>query len=347
MKTSFSNRELPHVWLNLTDAELDGLRSGRGSNFAFHGPELVSYQTTVARIYRKGAARLVLIDSNRFSPSTGKQLGYLSRALRPVDLTVSLDFGRRGQSLRFSPLEMWEAAKAEAKDYAQQASEARGRGPFLLSLASDAVAKAEKIRTFFKLRNKPFAPDLSTLAEQMKEETKKAAVRAALLAEKRAAYVAKHGPELLNLWRTHQEMHPRWLAISDGAKKIGAGFTYAALITSPDFAGTSALRLSVDGSRVETSQGAQVLVRTVRFLWAFCRHAKATGAALDSETLARFPRLDNYRADSIDAGGNLSAGCHRIPFAEVENIARALNLPPFDGAPAEAPTIPESAEVLA
>lgn len=108
--------------------------------------------------------------------------------------------------------------------------------------------------------------------------------------------------------------------------------------------GAALLRLSEDGERVETSKGAQVLVRTVKFLWAYCRTAKATQTPVPAETLARFPRLDHYTANQITEAGDLRAGCHYIPFAEIEYIAQKLHLPPFNGAPAEAPAIPAASE---
>ncbi len=348
MKTHFNNRELAHVYLNQTDAELDSGRDGYGSNFRFTGPALYSYATQIAHIYRnKDGARLVLIDSHSFSNSTQKQKGGLWRGMRPGDLQISARFGQRGQSLRLDPKEIFEACKAECADYATQASKARGRAPFLLDCARLSVAKSEQVRAFFKLRNKPFAPDLSKLAEKCKAEAARASELEKKREDKRARFGATYGARLLALWRLHAEGSEEAGAIRELGAKLGfRSVSFSPLISSPELAGTAALRLSVERDRVETSQGAQVLVRTVRFLWAFCRNAKATQTPVDRETLARFPRLDNYSANAIDAGGNLTAGCHKIPFAEIEGIARELGLPPFNGEPAEAPTIPAE-EVLA
>ncbi len=317
---------------------------GRGSSFGFTGPELNSYATTIARIYMHKGARLVLMDSASFSPSTAKHQSYLRRALRECDANVSVEFGRRGQSLRFTPKQIWEALIAECQDYATQASKARGRAPFLLDCARGSVVKAEQVRKFFGMRNKPFAPDLSKLVEYAKGEAVKRADMEARKEKARAKALQTFAPRMLILWRAHGEGSFEWQQLRDAMTVSGnSGLNVGALISTPEFAGTAALRLNADRSRVETSQHAQVLVRTVSFLWAFCRNAKAKGEAVDTQTVARFPRLDNYNANAIDAGGNLTAGCHRIPFAEIEGIARALGLPPFNGQPAEAPTIPDAA----
>ncbi len=335
-------RELAHIYVNQTNEELDRCRSGRASNFSFIGPALFSYQTEIARIFRRAdGKRLVLMDSASFSNSTAKQQSRIRCAVRAADVNVSLPFGRRGQSLNHAPKFLWEVAIRECQDFAEQASKARGRAPYWLECANRSIATAEAVRQFFKLRNKPFAPDLSQLVAYAKHQAANRAEiekRAAARKEKARTVLA---PRMLALWRAGLEGTAEMTAVREAMRKAGLhGLSVSGLISTPEFTASAALRLNAERDRVETSQGAQVLVRTVRFLWAFCRSAKAAGVAVDAETVARFPRLDNYAAQSIDAGGNLVAGCHRIPFGEVEGIARELGLPPFDGSPAEAPTIP-------
>ncbi len=343
-----NRKNLAHIWANQTDAELSRGRSVQASAARFEGPAFWHHATVIARIYQRNGARLVLLDSARFSATTSQVQASLRSAMRDSDVNISAEFGRRGQSLQLSGLEIWEACKAECAEYIEQASKARARAPFLIDCARDAVTKAESVRAFFGLRNKPFAPDLSELVAHAKHQAARVADLAAKAEARKAKARATYGPELMALWRAHGERDLKWSHLSEAMKRAGcSSFPVAPFVFSPGFDGNAALRLSVDGSRVETSQHAQVLTRTVRFLWAFCRHAKAMAEPVAAEVVARFPRLDNYNASSIDAGGNLTAGCHRIPFAEVEGIARELGLPPFDGTPAEAPTIPESAEVLA
>jgi hypothetical protein len=341
VKTCFNNAELAHVWLNLTDAELDGGREGRGSSFSFRGRELCSYATAIARIYPRNGRRLVLIDGSSFSNSTSKHQNYLRRALRDSDVNISLDFGRRGQALIFTPKQIWEACIAECQEYATQASKARGRAPYLLGLARSAVVKAESVRVFFGLRNKPFAPDMSKLIEYAKDEAAKRAEIEAAKQKRIAKFMKEEAPRMLTLWRERQEGCIAWDEIKEHGRALGVySLPMGSLLSTPEFQGTAALRLSEDGSRVETSQGAQVLVRTVKFLWAFCMDAKRNALAVSPDLIARFPRLDNYSVNAIDAGGNLTAGCHHIPFAEVQEIARALKLPPFNGELPQAPSIP-------
>lgn len=348
MKTVFNNRQLPHVWVNQTDAELDGLRSGRGSSFSFVGPQIDSYATTIARIYRHKGARLVLMDSASFSNSTSKHQNYIRNAMRGSDTLLSLSFGRRNQSLRFTPKELWEAAIAECQDFAAQSAKARGRAPYWLQCAEQSIRKTETIRQFFKLRNKPFSPDLSALVAHAKAQDEIRATIAAKALEKERARQAreeqlsiKFAPVMLAMWREHKEQAPEFRALQDEAKASGLpSIRVSHLLRDGAFQGNCALRLSLDRERVETNKGAQVLVRTVRFLWAFCSEARRLMESVDAATVARFPRLDHYNVSAIDCGGNVSAGCHEITFQEVQYIAKELGLPPFNGQPEEAPTIP-------
>ncbi len=355
MKTVFQNREIAHVWANQTDDELAAGREGRSNSMSFRGPEFRSYQTAIARVYVQKGRRAVLLDASSFSVTTSAHQSHVRQAIGDGVPVWRIRFGKRGQSLNFTAKELWAHACEEVRMHTENAANARGRAPYHLALAQGAVNQAEEIRQFFGLRNKPFAPDLSKLVAHAKDQTRinaemeKNRERLHLeQVEKQKAYTAKNGPRMLALWRAHDEDMPEWRNILEGAQKLGLrGCMSPDLISTPDFQATAALRLSIHRDRVETSQGAQVLVRTVSFLWAFCRTAKAKGEAVAPDVIARFPRLDNYNASAIDARGNLTAGCHRIPFAEIEYIARELGLPPFDGSPAEVPSIPQNEEVLA
>lgn len=85
------------------------------------------------------------------------------------------------------------------------------------------------------------------------------------------------------------------------------------------------LRLSADGRRVETSQGAEVPARVCSLMWHLIGEQRAANAARE------FPRgsvtLGHFSLDSIDAEGNVRAGCHFIPYSELANVAARLSFP--------------------
>lgn len=85
------------------------------------------------------------------------------------------------------------------------------------------------------------------------------------------------------------------------------------------------LRLSSDRATIETDQGADVPASVAPALW---RLVKACNRRGNGQTFPHGagPRLGFFRLDSIDAAGNIRAGCHRIAFDELCRMARTLGL---------------------
>lgn len=84
-------------------------------------------------------------------------------------------------------------------------------------------------------------------------------------------------------------------------------------------------RLRLVGDKVETSQGADVPASVCPNLWQMVSAAKAEGRGYDWGAHGdNGPRLGVYRLTSVSATGDIIAGCHHIPYAELERIARAL-----------------------
>lgn len=88
------------------------------------------------------------------------------------------------------------------------------------------------------------------------------------------------------------------------------------------------LRLSADGQRVETSRGAEVPARVCPLVWRLVGEVRASGAP--REFAPGSVRLGHFSLDSIDAGGNVRAGCHFVPFAELADIASRLGYAPHN-----------------
>lgn len=378
MKHVFSSHsELAHVWANLSRAECTEGRNGRASNCSFSGEAFVSWGTVIARHYWHAGRRCVVINSRAYSSSTRKHHSHVRRALsdsngprfeQPVP-------GGYGQQWEPDPRVIHAGCVASALDSYSKSTHARVNRVWLFNAAVETLAKANEATAFFGLRFKPFAlateaQQLDTLlslgaqikrqtdAQRRKEEKAQRAREelARVRAELRAKVLAHFAPQALANWRAHVSTdtvngsRPQRSASEQLGQHISEGDLLDFAVSGQDRRGVlgqgrpAALRLSEDGSRVETSRSAQVLVRTVRFLWAFCATAKATQTPVPADTLARFPRLTHYTCDEIDAQGNVRAGCHFIAFVEIEGIARQLGLPPFNGQPAEAPAIPAASE---
>lgn len=84
------------------------------------------------------------------------------------------------------------------------------------------------------------------------------------------------------------------------------------------------LRLSADKTTVETSRGATVPVqhakRVLRVVQLF------QGRRAEYIRGDRSMHLGHYTVDKIAADGTLYAGCHVIPYSEIERIAGQLDL---------------------
>lgn len=83
------------------------------------------------------------------------------------------------------------------------------------------------------------------------------------------------------------------------------------------------LRLSRDGSTIETSRGADVPVSVAPMVW------RAVNAARDAGETVTFPResaprLGHFTLDRIETNGDIVAGCHVIRYAELYGIAKTL-----------------------
>lgn len=95
------------------------------------------------------------------------------------------------------------------------------------------------------------------------------------------------------------------------------------------------LRLSKDGTRIETSSGAQVLVRFAPLVWRLvidCMNAAGRFAECSHVDFPDFS-FENYRGLTVfrdgaapTSLGAISVGCHQISFSELIPIARQLGL---------------------
>jgi hypothetical protein len=78
MKKVFSPASMvAHVWAQQDQSE--GRNAGR--TFWFDGPTIYSYRTPIARFVQGRSGPVVLIGAERYSPSTGKQLYHVARAV--------------------------------------------------------------------------------------------------------------------------------------------------------------------------------------------------------------------------------------------------------------------------
>jgi hypothetical protein len=89
--------------------------------------------------------------------------------------------------------------------------------------------------------------------------------------------------------------------------------------------GISGVLLRVSGDQIESSLGARIPLEHAPRIWKLIQACRSTG-----RTYAKNGHTEHagpYAIDSVSAEGELRAGCHTIPYAELELLARTLGLP--------------------
>jgi hypothetical protein len=165
------------------------------------------------------------------------------------------------------------------------------------SLRQEVIAYAE----FFKLKlpKLPEVPNISAVQLRKMDERQK------WLEETRAERVAKKYARDFERWRNGESVTlPR-----------SRRWRYKSSIPTM-------LRLTADGQEVETSLGARVPVLHAKRALKFVRQVVASGQAYERN--GHTFHVGHYAVDRIEPNGELVAGCHRIPFAEIERIAPKL-----------------------
>ena len=106
-----------------------------------------------------------------------------------------------------------------------------------------------------------------------------------------------------------------------GADKRALGFSPRAIFVSR-YAYPCLLR--VRGDQIETSQGARIPLDHAPRIWRLVSACVSTGR--EYKRNGHTEHAGEYAIDSISAVGELRAGCHTISYAELQKLARSLQL---------------------
>lgn len=85
-----------------------------------------------------------------------------------------------------------------------------------------------------------------------------------------------------------------------------------------------ALRMSSDGSEVQTSHGARIPVSLTARLWRLVQSARMAGREIDGCAF----KIGDYVLRTVRPDGSIVVGCHDIAYSELEHIARLLEFVP-------------------
>ena len=276
---------------------------GRHFEIARWTPTLASER---ARMTQGVPAMCVLLTSEKRSISTSKHTTYVWRAIPSRAWVFAL------------PSSLWGDHKASLAYFETQALDALGRASRARVNAAWYTQQAETLLTSAERYALAFAVKW-TRADMTALQARAAKRVAAQAAEARKA--AKHRAEAEAARRARE-------ANDFAAWRAGEGqFVPASWRCAPD--GSAYLRLHED--ELQTSQGASVPLAHAVKAFRFVKLIRERGEGWTAN--GRSVRVGHFTVDSIDARGNMRAGCHLLTWSEIDRAAALAGV--RDAAPAD------------
>jgi hypothetical protein len=293
MRKPKNSAELFHYWASMA------MPQAKCGNVSYDGPVLYSYAEPIGLLLSNNR---VLISNRYFSVTTNSHqhaarvaTHHMRRCSAP-HITRYYNSETDLKLMHKANSDSWlrdaEYAVAELKNHPRRKKSIADR------LAS-IVSSYNSYREFFELDWKELTSEeisgiVNVRATERAEETKRAEERAAAeRAQKEKLQAAD-----LELWREH--------------------------ILTRNFVtfNKMALRLSQDGTEIETTRGARVPVSCATYLWRYATLCKRKNEAFIPDEVAQ---IGVYKLTGINSDGSLDIGCHHIPFDELELMAKKLN----------------------
>lgn len=362
MRHVFPTSEVFHLWAHQTQSYA---RNPSGNVF-FDGPTIYSYgrHFPVARIYERKGEKLVLLNSASRSVTTAKHQREAHQAVSHL----------RAMRCPFAPSEYNAKEKhtgnlayvqkeiGEHLDKSQRAMQARNvqwRQESAESLHQDALDYS----AFFGIRRKApdfpadafqaaldratriETPDLIRDAARIRANERKAALFNSKLAHYRDALLAhEQTGGKANAWRNGQISNvtgaPEWWADCPLPFRRALGNSRYGHWYGHTFAETL---LRVSGDHIETSKGARIPLEHAPRIWRLVQVCRASARAYEKN--GHTEHAGPYAIDSVNAQGDLKAGCHTILYGELELLARKLGfLNPLVMAAAETQALNDAGE---
>lgn len=293
-----NNSQIAHLWAHNTDET----KSRQGSSFYFDGLTIYSYgpHFPIARHVERKGRKAVLFTTKGYSMSTQRHMS-LARQAIPHDVVFNVE------SVTDKPDSAHYKAQYEVrlKGILDEASRSRSNKPHHIERALHVLNEANQCAEFFGWRWRLTA-DVDKLLAESKEQAEK---QKAKDKAERAKFDALHA-KALPYWRRHAKVPE---SIADPYQKLRHKMA--------DYSRVAWLRLSPDRQTVETSKGATVPASRVEVIWAQIQRA-IHGLPLIAANLS----IGDFHVDHIETNGDIKAGCHFIPYAESEYIAKELSL---------------------
>lgn len=293
-----NNGQVAHAWV------AQSRESGKGSNFYFNGATIYSYgghfpiATFTDRTTADGA-RIVLFTTRSYSVTTSKHIGYARNALHGLDVCVIECRYPENVGNPDNLTDMVERYKAALL----KAARARSYAELHLRDAETIRDHARTYAAAFGFSVPEFPElDAATLATVRERANKEAAKRKAEAKERERLRALDYAEKVAE-WRNGADANALALWQYSGE--------------------ATALRLSRDGKRVETSRGASVTIRTALALYRAIAGVRGETDETRIATVKSFPDVDGFQLRSIGADGSAVIGCHTLEWPEIAAFATA------------------------
>jgi hypothetical protein len=350
-KEVFDTGEIPHLWAHKVQANA---RNAQG-NLYFDGDTIYSYgghfpiaRHVVDNPTKKTPKSAVLFTTRSYSNTTSGHISAVRSSI-PRDLPVFHVYNP-ALSPRESLSCYVSAVEAHAKSASERKMETKRNEDVQKALASIAECKA--FCKFFALKLPTFAKLPKIDADKLKkqkdaQQAREDARNAKRLAEQErwaserkaesdawdASGVCQHTPRhaFHSKWECDRvreaeeweakrdEIIAAWRA-NDPNARLRDAYRLPVMLRVRTFGADEDVQHAV--AVVETSRGAQVPVSHALRGLRFVRAVVARGEAF--QTNGKTFHLGHYKIDRIDVDGTLTAGCHTIPYSEIERIAPEL-----------------------
>lgn len=313
----FNNSMVAHVWAQQTQ---ERGRNSRGSLY-FEGPTLYSYgpHFPIATITRtpKGAEFVAFnTDSASITTSSHQSLALGAVSGRRVIHTPNPE--RFNERHPLEPDDLERIAESFRERFAAALSAAGRARTYKAHHLEQAQRIAADARWLAEQFDYPaMAIDLPEDLEQAAEDARRQqaeADKARRERERERRDAMKHA---------EAERFKQWQA--------GEPVPFPNSWSPPD--GTALLTYRAEGDAIVTSKGASFPADHARRVWPILRRLRQeqqAGQDLHPRSPGKPLRLGHFAIDTLEPGGTIRAGCHRVKWDEVERIARVLDLEPIN-----------------
>lgn len=351
MRHVYPTTEIPHLWAHQTQ---DDARNPQG-NLYFRGATIYSYRDSwpLGHIHTKGrgkkAATLVLLNSDTYSSTTaGHQssvsyaANHMPRCACPYPCAGTAGYFRDEHEKNLVHFAAESAQRLAKAQRAMQVSTVQWYRESAETLHAYDIA----YRKFFGIRKHaplfPAAewaaasaraqaienPDPVRDAKRFKERERRVVRTAERLERLKAEYVtlqaqaAASVADGIEAWRAGGAMPnstikmPDHWTRADRRAVTGQRYGYYYMPVSIP------CMLRVSGEEIETSRGARIPLDHAPRIWRLVSACVSTGREYVRN--GHTEHAGNYAIDKVSADGTLRAGCHTIPYAELERMAAQL-----------------------